>query len=274
MWLSGTAHGAGPRPSKGCRILNALLWTFLSEKDNTAPSFPLDPNFPQPITPLCLHPPPPPPASLGLYLRGVGAGTGACIPAEPGLEAPILRGQSVAGAVFEGHVLVLGGTPPPALLAPTPLRLRWLHAPAPGQAWACLPPSSPQCSSLSLSPCLSPRRLGQHAHPPLFIAISPSHDPLTATSDLLGVETGVRAVRGRSWDVNLRDSPAGNSLSRASGTVPFLRGQEASSPEALVLYKYRPDQWKLLSMLPPPCSQSALDLHAVGPTCPLQHVDR
>ena len=161
------------------------------------------------------------PLPLGLYLCGAGVGTGACIPPEPVLQVPTLGGQSVAGAVFKGHVLVLGGATPPAGLSPMPLGPRRLHAPSPGQASACLPLPSPQYSSLSLSSCLSPRSLGQRAHPQLFIAISPSHDLPLATSDLLGVEAGVRGVRGRGWDENLWDSPAGNSLSRAS-TVPLL----------------------------------------------------
>lgn len=49
--------------------------------------------------------------------------------------------------------------------------------PLPRQALACVPPAAPQYCSLSLSSCLSPRRLGQYAHPWLFIAISLSHDP-------------------------------------------------------------------------------------------------
>ena len=68
---------------------------------------------------------------------------GACIPPVPVLEGPVLRGQSVAGAVFEGHVLVLGGAAPPALFAPAPLGLRSLHAPSNGQALACLPRPPP-----------------------------------------------------------------------------------------------------------------------------------
>ena len=93
-----------------------------------------------------------------------------------------------------------------------------------------------RCSPTSLlctSSCLSPRRLGQRAHPRLFIAISPSHDPPTATSDLLGVEAGVRAVRGRGGDKNLGGSPTGNSPSR-TGTGPLLRQEEDSSPGPLV----------------------------------------
>lgn len=158
---------------------------------------------------------------------------GARVPPEPALQTPVLGGQSVAGAVLKGHVLVLGGAAPPAGLAPTLLGPRRLHAPAPGQASACWPPHSPQNSSLSLSSCLSPRRLGQSAHPRLFIAISPSHDPPTATSDLLGVEAGVRAVRGRGGDKNLGSSPTGNSPSR-TGTGPLLSQEEDSSPRPLV----------------------------------------
>lgn len=142
---------------------------------NTFASFHLIPNFPQSITQLSpgFHHPSP----VGLYLCGAGVGTGACIPPEPVLKGPILGGQSVAGAVFEGHILVLGSTTPPALFAPTPQGPSWLHVPSLGRAVACLPPSSPQYSSLSLSSCLSLRRLGQHAHPQLFIGISLSHDP-------------------------------------------------------------------------------------------------
>lgn len=130
--------------------------------------------------------------------------------------------------------------------------------PPPGQALACLPLSNPQYSSLSLSSCLSPRRLGQHAHPQLYIAISPSHDPPTATSDLLGVEAGVRAVWGRGWGENLRDSPAGNSLSRAAALSPSLVTGRLPAPSHWSLYKYRPDQdEKLLSMPSNLCASRA-----------------
>lgn len=87
--------------------------------NNTAPHFHLIPDFYQSLAPLS---PPnlPLPSPLRLYLRGMNVVSEACVLSEPVLEAPILGGQSVAGAVFKGHILVLGGTAPPALFAPTP----------------------------------------------------------------------------------------------------------------------------------------------------------
>lgn len=120
---------------------------FFKLKGNTSATFHLIPRFPQSITqlPSRLHHPLP----FRLYLRGAGVGAGACIPVEPVLKGSILGGQSVAGAVFKRHILVLGSTTPPALLTPTPQGLGWLHVPSLGQASACLPLSTPQYSSLS-----------------------------------------------------------------------------------------------------------------------------
>lgn len=148
---------------------------FLKLKQNTSPTFHLFPHLPRSRhTTVSLIPLPPPPRTLpawgGCWDGGLRP-SGAC--AEGPHSRRVVHSWCSARRAYTGT----GGRYPTSFARPRAAGTRTAPCSFPGPGLGLLTPGHPQYSSLSPSSCLSPRRLGQHAHPQLFIAISPSHDP-------------------------------------------------------------------------------------------------